>query len=138
MKPDDFPKDIRPFLMPSHAGKLIYRCLGCRREYGIEKLLYVCPECGQVLLIYDQNFARLKDTRGELWRRIFDYRKMMNIDALKGIYRYHEFIGPVIPLESVIYLGEGHTPIIKANSTLQEKIGLGFYFKNDGQNPSAS
>ena len=124
--------------MPSHAGKLIYRCLGCRREYGIEKLLYVCPACGQVLLIYDQNFARLKDTKGELWQRIFDYRKMMNIDALKGIYRYHEFIGPVIPLESVIYLGEGHTPLIKANSSLQEKIGVRFYFKNDGQNPSAS
>jgi len=138
MKPDDFPKDIRPFLMPSHAGKLIYRCLGCRREYGIEKLLYVCPECGQVLLIYDQNFDRLKNTKGELWQRIFDYRKMINLDALKGIYRYHEFIGPVIPLESVIYLGEGHTPLIKANSTLQEKIGLRFYFKNDGQNPSAS
>jgi len=138
MKPDDFPKDILPFLMPSHAGQLIYRCLGCRREYGIKKLLYVCPECGQVLLLYDQNFARLKDTKGELWRRIFDYRKMINIDALKGIYRYHEFIGPVIPLESVIYLGEGHTPLIKANSTLQEKIGVPFYFKNDGQNPSAS
>ncbi len=138
MKPDDFPQDIRPFLMPSHAGKLIYRCLGCRREYGIEKLLYVCPACGQVLLLYDQNFARLKDTKGELWQRIFDYRKMMNIDALKGIYRYHEFIGPVIPLESVIYLGEGHTPLIKANSSLQEKIGVRFYFKNEGQNPSAS
>jgi len=138
MKPDDFPKDILPFLMPSHAGQLIYRCLGCRREYGIKKLLYVCPQCGQVLLLYDQNFARLKDTKGELWRRIFDYRKMINIDALKGIYRYHEFIGPVIPLESVIYLGEGHTPLIKANSTMQEKIGVRFYFKNDGQNPSAS
>ena len=138
MKPDDFPKDILPFLMPSHAGQLIYRCLGCRREYGIKKLLYVCPECGQVLLLYDQNFARLKDTRGELWQRIFDYRKMINIDALKGIYRYHEFIGPVIPLESVIYLGEGHTPLIRANSTMQEKIGVRFYFKNDGQNPSAS
>lgn len=138
MKPDDFPQDIRPFLMPSHAGKLIYRCLGCRREYGIEKLLYVCPACGQVLLLYDQNFARLKDTKGELWQRIFDYRKMINIDALKGIYRFHEFIGPVIPLESVIYLGEGHTPLIKANASLQEKIGQRFYFKNDGQNPSAS
>jgi threonine synthase len=124
--------------MPSHAGELVYRCLGCRREYGIKKLLYVCPECGQVLLIYDQNFARLKKTPGELWRRIFDYRKMLNIDALKGIYRFHEFIGPVIPLESVIYLGEGHTPLIKANAALQEKIGLRFYFKNDGQNPSAS
>jgi len=138
MKLDDFPAEIRSHLMPSHTGELVYRCLGCRREYGIKKLLYVCPECGQVLLIYDQNFARLKEIQGELWQRIFDYRKMLNIDALKGIYRYHEFIGPVIPLESVIYLGEGHTPLIKANAALQEKIGLRFYFKNEGQNPSAS
>jgi threonine synthase len=138
MKPEDFPAEIRPHLMPSHEGKLIYRCLGCRREYDIKTLLYVCPECGQVLLIYDHNFAGLKDTRGELWQRIFDYRKMVNIDAMKGIYRYHEFIGPVIPLECVVYLGEGHTPVIKANSWLQEKVGLPFYFKNDGQNPSAS
>ena len=113
-------------------------CLGCGREYGIKQLLYVCPACGQVLLIYDQNFARLKETSGELWQRIFDYRKMVNVDALKGIYRYHEFIGPLIPLESVVYLGEGHTPLIKANASLQEKIGVRFYFKNDGQNPSAS
>jgi threonine synthase len=138
VKTQDFPKDIRPYLLPWHSGKLIYRCLSCRQEYGIEKLAYVCPSCGHVLLIYDQNAARLKDISGELWQRIFDYRKMLNIAALKGIYRYHEFIGPVIPLETVIYLGEGHTPIIEANAYLQEKIGVRFYFKNDGQNPSAS
>ena len=138
MKPDYFPEEIRPYLQPSHQGRLIYRCLGCQKEFGIEKLAYVCPDCGQVLLIYDQNFARLKEIPGELWRQIFDYRRMLNIDSLKGIYRYHEFIGPVIPLEAVIYLGEGHTPIIEANSALQEKVGLRFYFKNDGQNPSAS
>ena len=40
---------------------------------------------------------------------------MLTIPALKGIYLYHEFIGPVIPLESVIYLGEGHTPVVEAN-----------------------
>jgi len=124
--------------MPSHEGRLIYRCLGCGREYGIEKLVYTCPECHQVLLIYDQNFDRLKTISGALWQRIFDYRKMLNIAALKGIYRYHEFIGPVLPLETIIYLGEGHTPLIAANQALQEKVGVRFYFKNDGQNPSAS
>jgi threonine synthase len=44
----------------------------------------------------------------------------------------------VIPLESVIYLGEGHTPIIAANKTLANWAGMSFHFKNDGQNPSAS
>jgi threonine synthase len=138
VKPDNFPEEIRPYLLPSQQGRLMYRCLGCQGEFGIEKLAYVCPECGQILLIYDQNFERLKEIPGELWQRIFDYRRMLNVDALKGIYRYHEFIGPVIPLEDVIYLGEGHTPIIEANAALQDKVGLGFYFKNDGQNPSAS
>lgn len=138
MKAEDFPQDIRPYLIPSHAGRLVYRCLGCGNEFGIEKLVYICPECEQVLLIYDQNFGDLKNIPGTLWQRIFDYRKMLTIDALKGIYRYHEFIGPGLPLESVIYLGEGHTPLIAANQALQERVGVRFYFKNDGQNPSAS
>ena len=138
MKLDDFPKEIRDAILPRHAGRLIYRCLGCSREFGIEELLYVCPDCGQVLLLYDLNFKQLSRTPGTEWRRIFDYRKLLNIPALKGIYRYHEFIGPVIPLDAVVYLGEGHTPVVEANSLLQEKVGLRFYFKNDGQNPSAS
>ncbi len=138
MKLQDFPKEIQPYLIPKQTGKLIYRCLGCNAEYGIEKLLYTCPDCGNVLLIYDKNFDSLKEIPGELWRKIFDYRKMLKIPALKGIYRYHEFICPMMPLESVVYLGEGHTPIIEANRFMQEKAGCRFFFKNDGQNPSAS
>ena len=138
MKLNDFPADIRPYMQPSCQGKLIYRCLGCNREYGIEKLVYVCPECGQVLLIYDKNFSRLKEIPASLWQCIFDYRRMLNTPALKGIYRYHEFIGPIIPLKDIIYLGEGHTPMVEANLAMQEKIGVRFFFKNDGQNPSAS
>jgi threonine synthase len=138
MQLNQFPQEIRAYLTPSHQGRLIYRCLGCGEEFGIDKLAYICPDCGQVLLIYDQNFSRLKEIPGERWQQIFDYRKMLNRDALKGIYRYHEFIGPVIPLEAVVYLGEGHTPMIEANATLQETVGLRFFVKNDGQNPSAS
>jgi len=138
VKPEDFPKEIKPFILPDHDGKLIYRCLACGQEYGIEKLLYTCPDCGQVLLIYDLNFEQLKKIPGSVWRKIFDYRKMLTIPALSGIYLYHEFIGPMIPLDAVIYLGEGHTPVVEANNFLQQKAGVRFYFKNDGQNPSAS
>ena len=138
MKLDDFPKDIQAHLMPTHSGRMAYRCLGCSARFGIERLLYVCPECGQVLLIEDLNFERLKATPGRLWRQVFDYRKMLTLTALKGIYRYHEFIGPVIPLDAVLYLGEGHTPVVRANASLRDEVGLDFYFKNDGQNPSAS
>jgi len=135
---DLFPEDVKPHIIPRAQGKLYYKCLGCSGEYPIEKLLYICPECHQVLLIHDKNAKRLQKIPGELWQKIFDFRKMLKIPALKGIYRYHEFIGPCIPLDSIIYLGEGHTPVIEANKSLKEKAGLSFFYKNDGQNPSAS
>jgi len=138
MKIDDFPEDIRPLLIPEPAGSLIYRCLGCGAQHGIQKLLYTCPQCGQVLLIHNLHFDRFKAIAPRTWQRLFDCRKMLTVPALKGIYRYHEFIGPVIPLDAVVYLGEGHTPIVEANGILQERAGMRFYFKNDGQNPSAS
>ena len=54
---------------------------------------------------------------------------MLNIPAMRGIYRYHEFIGPVIPLEAVVYLGEGHTPMVEANPNLQGRREPGFTSK---------
>ena len=126
MKPKDFPEEIKPVIIPRQAGGLVYRCLGCGFEHDIKKLLYICPNCGQLLLLYDQDFDRLKKIAGEKWRQIFDYRKMLTIPALKGIYRYHEFIGPVIPLDAVVYLGEGHTPVIEANAFLQDRTGIRF------------
>jgi threonine synthase len=138
VKIEGFPTDIQPHLMPAHEGRMEYRCLGCGGRFGIEQLLYVCPECRQVLMLEDANFECLKAVPGTLWRRVFDHRKMLTTPALKGIYRYHEFIGPIIPLEAVIYLGEGHTPVIRANATLRDAAGIDCWFKNDGQNPSAS
>jgi threonine synthase len=138
MKAADFPETLALPLVPQCRGRLVYRCLGCPERFGIRRLLYTCPACGGVLLIEDEDFAALKTVDGATWQRLFDYRKMLTIPALKGIYRYHEFIGPVIPLEAVVYLGEGHTPVVEANRILQERVGMRFFFKNDGQNPSAS
>ncbi|MCP3942168.1 MAG: threonine synthase [Desulfobacteraceae bacterium] len=133
-----FPEDIRPHIIPKPEGKPFYRCLGCFKEFSIEKLLYVCPDCNQVLMIHDKNKAAISKHSGSTWQKIFDFRKMLKIPALKGIYRYHEFIGSCIPLDSIIYLGEAHTPVIEASCHLKEKTGLNFFYKNDGQNPSAS
>jgi threonine synthase len=138
MKIADLPGEIQGHILPKHTPDLYYRCLGCGEELNIDKLHYTCPLCGSVLLIDDRNFHRLQDTPGEQWRQIYDYRKVLNIPALHGVYLFHEFIGPNIPLEHVVYLGEGHTPVIEANRHLQDEVGMPFYFKNDGQNPSAS
>jgi threonine synthase len=138
MKIDDFPLEMQPYLIPSPGGKYIYECINCSGKYGIENLLYICPECKSVLLIKDEEWERLRSLPGPLWRKVFDYRSMLTMPAVKGIYRYHELIGSVIPLDTIIYLGEGHTPVVAANDRLARWAGIPFYFKNDGQNPSAS
>ncbi|OEU53816.1 MAG: threonine synthase [Desulfobacterales bacterium C00003106] len=138
MKVEKFPGRIQPYLLPKVDGEIVYRCLLCNKEFDIKKLLYTCPVCGSVLLLEDKAADRLKKIPGAVWRDLFDYRKMLNVRAMRGIYRYHEFIGPILPLDSIVYLGEGDTPVIEANGLLQNKVGRKFYFKNDGQNPSAS
>lgn len=138
MKIDQFPEHIRPYLLPEPQGQMFYRCLACKQEFDIAKLLYTCPHCGSVLLLHDKNIQHIKEVGGRKWREIFDYRKMLNHRALKGIFRYYEFIAPIFPLDQIIYLGEGHTPLIEANSRLKSRVGVDFYFKNDGLNPSAS
>ena len=138
MKIEQFPEDIQPHLIPEPNGQMYYQCLGCNGEYGIDRLLYTCPECGSVFLLHDRNLDQLKKVGGALWRKIFDYRRMLNNQPLKGIFRYYEFIAPILPLDRILYLGEGHTPLVEANERLKDMVGLDFYFKDDGLNPSAS
>ncbi len=51
MKPEQFPDDIRPFLIPKPEGELVYRCLECGAEYDISRLLYACPKCRGLFLL---------------------------------------------------------------------------------------
>ncbi|MCE5335296.1 MAG: threonine synthase [Desulfobacteraceae bacterium] len=138
MRTDQFPSEIRQSVLPEVAGNYSYKCLGCGGRFGIDELLYTCPSCGSVLLIEDTEWERLKNVPGPEWRKIFDYRRMVNNPALRGIYRFHELIGSIIPLEDIISLGEGQTPAIAANERMSDWAGIRFFFKNDGQNPSAS
>jgi len=138
MKIEDFPEDLRPVIIPAPSGRMMYRCLGCEAEFAIDRLLYTCPDCGSVLLLRNAEFEALKETDGPTWRRILDHRRMLNVQALKGVFRYYEFIAPVIPLDRIVYLGECQTPVVRGNRRLRREMGRDFYFKNDGLNPSAS
>jgi threonine synthase len=117
---------------------MVYRCLGCKAEFSIAQLLYTCPDCASVLLLHNKNVEYINEMGGRKWRKIFDYRRMLNHKSLKGVFRYYEFIAPIIPLAQIIYLGEAHTPLVEANRTLKDMVGVDFYFKNEGLNPSAS
>jgi threonine synthase len=132
---DNFAPADRELAWPAPGGSMSYHCLNCAYSGDIRRLLYTCPHCGGVLLIDSQEPAPLTPQQ---WRRRFDLRKLLTLPQIRGIFRYHELIAPILPLDSLIYLGEGHTPIIEASPSLARTAGMNLAFKNDGQNPSAS
>ncbi|MDR1871072.1 MAG: threonine synthase [Deltaproteobacteria bacterium] len=138
MKTEHFPSDIQPFITPKPGGDLGYDCLNCQARFKPDRLYYTCPKCGGLLMLTDSQFPRLKEQPGSFWRRLFDHRLMANDPAIRGVFTFHEFIAPLIPLEDVIYLGEGHTPVVAAPEVLAKEVGAEFYVKLDGLNPSAS
>jgi len=123
---------------PAERGRMEYFCLGCGARQPIDALLYTCPNCGEVLLLEDVDFARLKERDAAHWRSVFDARCASRKRALRGIFRFYELIAPVLDEEDIVYLGEGNTSIIEASPELVRAAGCVFAFKNDGQNPSAS
>ncbi len=123
---------------PTYRGKLEYYCMACNAYYPGDTLLYACPECEGVLLLEDRNFGQLEQRKGTEWQALFDTRAATREQALKGIFRFYELMAPVLNAEDIVYLGEGHTPVIAASPALAKYIGHAFAFKNEGQNPSAS
>ncbi|MCL6584873.1 MAG: threonine synthase [bacterium] len=130
--------EIEKQLLPSHKAQMVFECLECGRTYHIDQFLYTCPSCKSLLRIVDRNFDHLKKVSGQQWRRIFTARRMLNLPSLKGIFLFYELILPCIPLDDVVYLGEGHTPLVQANDELSALVGADFFIKYDGLNPSAS
>ncbi|MFN3534248.1 MAG: pyridoxal-phosphate dependent enzyme, partial [Desulfatiglandales bacterium] len=135
MKIDQVPEAIRDHLIPHPQGEMFYRCLGCGSVHDISKLLYTCPGCAGVLLL---EYRDTQTVAPSIYRDVLDYRKVINFRPLNGVFRYYEYIAPVIPLEHIVYLGEGGTPLVEANGRLRGLVGRDFYFKLDGLNPSAS
>ncbi|MDR1039638.1 MAG: threonine synthase [Deltaproteobacteria bacterium] len=138
MKLELFPEDIRGSILPAPGGDLRYDCLKCGGSFPPDALHYVCPSCGGLLLLEDHAEDRLLSRDGTWWRKLFDYRLMSNVQALRGVFCYHEFLAPIIPLEDVVFLGEAHTPAVKAPPALEREVGVPFHVKLDGLNPSAS
>jgi len=124
--------------MPEIQGSLVYTCIGCGRHYDIYEFVYTCPECRSLLKIENTEFDRLKRVPPQQWREIFDSRRNTNLPELSGVFRFHELILPILPSGDVIYLGEGQTPMVRANAEMSAWVGAPFLVKNDGLNPSAS
>ncbi|HEY0170635.1 MAG TPA: threonine synthase [Pyrinomonadaceae bacterium] len=101
-------------------------CAACGRTYEARRLHNLCAECGKPLLVrYDLGAAARTLTRETLKGRRAD------------LWRYAEVL-PVEREENIVSLGEGWTPLLRAER-LGARLGLkNLYVKDESQNPTQS
>jgi threonine synthase len=108
------------------------RCIDCGKEFAAEGGLTVCDKCGQKGLfhgmldpVYDYTGIMKTVTREVLEKRA------------PGLWKYSEFM-PLTDKKSIVTMGEGGTPLVRA-SNLSRDLGIeNLYLKNETMNPSFS
>ena len=108
------------------------RCIDCGREYPPEGLMTACLGCGQKGLFYG------------LLDPVYEYGKIaqeVNKDVLEKreatLWKYKEFM-PISDESKIVSMGEGGTPLIRAEN-LASEFGIdNLYLKNDTVNPTFS
>ncbi|HEX9961835.1 MAG TPA: threonine synthase [Pyrinomonadaceae bacterium] len=101
-------------------------CSACGETYEPNRLYNLCEACGKPLLVaYDLEKAGETLTRESLKNRV------------PSLWRYEEVL-PVENIENRVTLGEGMTPLHRAEG-LGRKLGLkNLYIKDESGNPTAS
>jgi threonine synthase len=101
-------------------------CGACGREYEARRLHNLCTQCGKPLLVrYDLERAAQALTKESLRGRRAD------------LWRYREVL-PVERDENIVSLGEGWTPLLRAER-LGALVGLAqLFIKDESQNPTQS
>jgi threonine synthase len=101
-------------------------CGLCGLKHEARRLLNLCRECGKPLLVrYDLNQAARTLTKESLPSRRAD------------LWRYREVL-PVENEENIVSLGEGWTPLLRADN-LGARVGIKeLYIKDESQNPTQS
>ncbi|MBS7646227.1 threonine synthase [Candidatus Bathyarchaeota archaeon] len=101
-------------------------CINCNDQYDIEKVIYNCAKCGDILEIrYDYSFLKEKLEKSN-WQSL-----------PLSVWRYRDFM-PIRYFSNVISLNEGGTSLYSCHR-LGKILGLEtLYVKNEGENPTGS
>ena len=101
-------------------------CTYCHATYSADEPHRTCAECNKVLYPRYDLAAASKALKKDMLR-----------DRPPNMWRYFEVM-PVLDEANVITLGEGFTPIFKAERLGKEMGCTSLYIKDEGLNPTAS
>jgi threonine synthase len=103
------------------------KCARCGNEYSLEEKVCMCPrrDDGRLDIYYDYSALAVRVNKKLLVKRV------------PSVWKYHEFL-PVESQRHIVTLGEGGTPLLRANN-LGREIGLrNLYLKDETGNPTGS
>ena len=101
-------------------------CTYCHKTYSSSELHRTCDDCGKVLYPrYDLQAAKSGFDRNVLR------------DRPSNMWRYFEMM-PILDEANVVTLGEGYTPILKAERLGRDLGCSDLHIKDEGINPTAS
>ena len=110
--------------MKSYAEYL--ECTNCHKEYDYVNPYRTCQECGKVLYVkYDMEKARKNFDRNSFVGRV------------SSMWRYYEMM-PIKDESNIVSLGEGMTPLLKADNLGKALNCSDIYIKDEGCNPTGS
>jgi len=92
-----------------------YYCLNnCPGDYSLDAVIYNCPLCGDLLEVRHDLEALQKKSAAE-WKKLFEQRYRSNAWPYNsGIWGKKEWVNPHVNNENIVTLGEGGTPLIRA------------------------
>jgi threonine synthase len=101
-------------------------CISCGKKYDIDKIIYFCKKCGDLLEIkYDYNKIAEEISKSN-WQNV-----------PLSVWRYRDFM-PVKDFSKIVSLQEGGTGFHHSQK-LSKIVGVRqLYVKNEGENPTGS
>ena len=80
-------------------------------QYPLDQIIYRDPKSGDLLEVR-HDMAELKKTSAQAWRDLFEKRwRSQNKADASGIWGKREWVLPDLPVDDIVTLGEGATPL---------------------------
>lgn len=107
---------------------VVIQCKSCGHKHPFNGPQAACAHCGGTWL--DADYGRWQETEIKEWTAVLSERGA-------SLWRYHELL-PIRQLQNIVSLGEGWTPLIRA-----QNLGLmlghnNIYIKDERQGPTGS
>lgn len=113
-------------------------CIECGAAYSLSSVRYTCDKCGGLLEVRHDMNALATRSAGQ-WRELFTNRSGAGRHPFaSGVWSRKEWVHPALPVDSVVSLGEGNSPLLPL-PRLAAVLGLGeLYLKQCGVSHTGS